>query len=416
MPLFRRDTPAQVLAAVIEREPQPLRELRPDVPPALEALVARCLQKDPDLRFARTDELAAELAALAGRSRAGSLPGGGAADAAVGGAAAAVSAEVVGGPGVAPSGPAVYHVQRHGGRGRIRSYGERELAALVREGKLSGVELVRRGDEEQWQPLFETAVFRREVPSAGDPRQAARWRALRALGGHFTGFFIVGVVMLSTQGHLPFWMAIWGAVLLMQTLGALPSVLALLARGPDEARPARARALSPAALAPALPAPSPAAQEAVRVRALLETRGGKDASRLLAEVDGIVRLTAELAARESDLEEQTTQAERAALAASQAEARGRLDAATSAQDRRLFERQVAVLARREEAIAKALRVLGRLRVRRDMAEQQLKQLRLDLSRGAAVGLDVPELSSRLQYIRHEVDAREEVDEIDAATD
>ena len=416
VPLFRRDTPAQVLAAVIEREPQPLRERRPDVPPALEALVARCLHKDPDLRFARTDELAAELAALAGRSRAGSLPGGGAADAAVGGAAAAVSAEVVGGPGVAPSGPAVYHVQRHGGRGRIRSYGERELAALVREGKLSGVELVRRGDEEQWQPLFETAVFRREVPSAGDPRQAARWRALRALGGHFTGFFIVGVVMLSTQGHLPFWMAIWGAVLLMQTLGALPSVLALLARGPDEARPARARALSPAALAPALPAPSPAAQEAVRVRALLETRGGKDAARLLAEVDGIVRLTAELAARESDLEEQTTQAERAALAASQAEARGRLDAATSAQDRRLYERQVAVLARREEAIAKALRVLGRLRVRRDMAEQQLKQLRLDLSRGAAVGLDVPELSSRLQYIRHEVDAREEVDEIDAATD
>jgi hypothetical protein len=55
-------------------------------------------------------------------------------------------------------------------------------------------------------------------------------------------------------------------------------------------------------------------------------------------------------------------------------------------------------------------------VRREMAEHQVKQLRLDLSRGAAVGLDVPELSSRLQYIRHEVDAREEVEEIDAATE
>jgi len=63
-----------------------------------------------------------------------------------------------------------------------------------------------------------------------------------------------------------------------------------------------------------------------------------------------------------------------------------------------------------------VRVLARLRVRRELAEHQLKQLRLDLSRGAAVGLDVPELSSRLQYIRHEVDAREEVEEIDAATD
>jgi hypothetical protein len=51
-----------------------------------------------------------------------------------------------------------------------------------------------------------------------------------------------------------------------------------------------------------------------------------------------------------------------------------------------------------------------------MAEHQVKQLRLDLSRGAAVSLDVPELSSRLQFIRHEVDAKEEVEEIDAATD
>ena len=61
-------------------------------------------------------------------------------------------------------------------------------------------------------------------------------------------------------------------------------------------------------------------------------------------------------------------------------------------------------------------MLRRLRVRREMAEHQVKQLRLDLSRGAAVSLDVPELSSRLQFIRHEVDAKEEVEEIDAATD
>ena len=58
-------------------------------------------------------------------------------------------------------------------------------------------------------------------------------------------------------------------------------------------------------------------------------------------------------------------------------------------------------------------MLERLRVRRDVAEHQLKQLRLDLSRGAASGLDLPELSSRLQFIRDEVDAREEVAEIGA---
>src|SRR5262249_51468841 len=61
---FRRDTPAQVLAAVIERDPEPLGRLRPDLPAGLEALVARCLQKDPGRRFARTDEIASEMAAL----------------------------------------------------------------------------------------------------------------------------------------------------------------------------------------------------------------------------------------------------------------------------------------------------------------------------------------------------------------
>jgi hypothetical protein len=142
----------------------------------------------------------------------------------------------------------------------------------------------------------------------------------------------------------------------------------------------------------------------------------REIKHLLAEVDRIAALSSELAARQADLEEQTSASERSALAASLSGARARLEGATTAQDRRLFERQLDVLARREEAIAKALRVLERLRVRRDMAEQQLKQLRLDLSRGAAVGLDVPELSSRLQFIRHEVDAREEVEEIDAATD
>jgi hypothetical protein len=285
------------------------------------------------------------------------------------------------------------------------------------------VELARRDDEEEWRPLFESRVFRREIPNAGDPRAAARWRALRALGGHYTGFVIVGIVMYSTQGHFPFWMGIWGAVLAAQTLGALPTLWSVLRRGaPDRALPAGPaphRTPVPPLLPPlpaALPASSPLAQEAARVRELIVQRRVPDAPRLAAEVDGIVKLVGELAARESDLAEQTTEAERAAVARSLAEAQARLDGATLAQDRRLFERQLDVLRRRADGIDKAVRVRDRLRVRRELAEQQLKQLRLDLSRGAAAAIDVPELSSRLQYIRHEVDAQEEVEEIDAATD
>jgi hypothetical protein len=303
----------------------------------------------------------------------------------------------------------------------VKVYDEGEVAELIRKGRLTGAELVRRNDEEQWQPLFESHVFRREVPTYADPRDAARLRMVRAVAGHFTGFFITCVVMYSTQGHLPFWLAIWGAVLAMQTVGALPSAWTLLRQrqqqGPVAGNPplpaADARAL-PATPPPALAAPvSPVVQEAARVRTLIEQRGGKDSARLIAEVDGILKLIAALTAREADLEEQTSEPERAAVAAAIADARARLARADLAQDRRLFERQLEVVQGREEAIGKAIRVLERLRVRREVAEHQLKQLRLDLSRGAASGLDVPELSSRLQFIRYEVDAKEEVEEIGA---
>jgi hypothetical protein len=416
--LFRRETPAEVLAAVIERDPEPLRQLRPDVPEALEALVARCLQKDPARRFTKTDELAAELAALAGRSRHGSLGGTSSTP------GAAVSAEVV--PAASapprPAAPAVYHVQTDigfskGGGGKIRSYDELELVDRIRSGKLTGVELVRREGDEAWQPLFESHIFRREVPSAGDPWEAARWRVLREVAGHVSTFLIVSVVMFAKEGHFPFWLAIWGAVLFTHALRAAPTVIPLLRRRPVGGGAAASPAL-PAGAPRQLPADalSPIAQEAARVRALIEQRGGKDAPQLLAEVDGIVKVAGELAVRQADLEEQTTEAERAALRQSAEQARASLERASRAEDRRLYERQLEVLRRREEAIAKATRVLQRLRVRRELAEHQVKQLRLDLSRGAAVSLDMPELSSRLQRIRHEVDAQEEVEEIDAATD
>ena len=409
---FRRDTPAQVLAAVIEREPEPLSRLRGDVPSALEALVSRCLQKDPERRFKKTDELSVELAALAGRSRSGSL----AERARPAETSPAISAEVMPArttPAPPVSGPPVYHVQT---RRRVKEYDEGEIAELIRKGKLTGVELVRRDDEEQWQPLFESKVYRREIPTLTDPRDAARMRVLRAVGGHFTGFFITSVVMYATQGHFPFWLAIWGAVLAMQAVSAIPAGLVLLRKHREgEDRAVGAGATPNDAAPPALPARvlSPIEQEAARVRGLIEKLGGPDAKGLIAEVDGILKLTADLEARQVDLEEQTSDRERALLARAVADARARLERADLDQDRRLFERQLEVVQGREEAIVKAVRVLERLRVRREVAEHQLKQLRLDLSRGAASGLDVPELSSRLQFIRYEVDAREEVKEIGA---
>ena len=47
---FAATTPAKVLVAVLSQDPQPLVEVRPDVPRSLSELVMRCLSKEPDDR------------------------------------------------------------------------------------------------------------------------------------------------------------------------------------------------------------------------------------------------------------------------------------------------------------------------------------------------------------------------------
>jgi serine/threonine-protein kinase len=49
---FPGDNPAEILAAQLEPSgPIPLREHNPDVPPALERVVLKCLERDPDRRY-----------------------------------------------------------------------------------------------------------------------------------------------------------------------------------------------------------------------------------------------------------------------------------------------------------------------------------------------------------------------------
>ncbi|MCC7010713.1 MAG: protein kinase [Acidobacteria bacterium] len=63
-PAFTGDTGVAVAAALLHRQPAPLRAARPDVPPALEAVVFKALEKDRALRYQHASELRSDLLRL----------------------------------------------------------------------------------------------------------------------------------------------------------------------------------------------------------------------------------------------------------------------------------------------------------------------------------------------------------------
>jgi serine/threonine-protein kinase len=67
-PPFNADSPLALLAAVVSDPLPSIRDLRPDVPVELEAVIAKCLEKNPDNRYQTVAELADALAPFAPRS------------------------------------------------------------------------------------------------------------------------------------------------------------------------------------------------------------------------------------------------------------------------------------------------------------------------------------------------------------
>ncbi len=60
-PPFRTESLMETVVEVMEREPKPLREVRPSVPEGLERICLKCLEKSPKDRYASAEELAENL-------------------------------------------------------------------------------------------------------------------------------------------------------------------------------------------------------------------------------------------------------------------------------------------------------------------------------------------------------------------
>jgi TolB-like protein/predicted Zn-dependent protease len=61
---FEGETAADVMAAIFDRDPQPLKHCAPIVPPALQSVVDRSLRKDPAERYQTAEEMLSELRAI----------------------------------------------------------------------------------------------------------------------------------------------------------------------------------------------------------------------------------------------------------------------------------------------------------------------------------------------------------------
>ncbi len=72
---FEADTLGALFLAVYQTAPIPLPSLRQDLPPEFIAIVMRCLEKNPALRFSTVEDLAAALAPFAPDERTSTVPG-----------------------------------------------------------------------------------------------------------------------------------------------------------------------------------------------------------------------------------------------------------------------------------------------------------------------------------------------------
>jgi len=65
---FRRDTMAETMTAILKEEPEELTQSNPNVSPALDRIVQRCLEKKPERRFQSTSDLGFALGSLSSPS------------------------------------------------------------------------------------------------------------------------------------------------------------------------------------------------------------------------------------------------------------------------------------------------------------------------------------------------------------
>jgi len=148
---------------------------------------------------------------------------------------------------------------------------------------------------------------------------------------------------------------------------------------------------------------------AAAVRRLLARRQGREASEMLVVLDSIEGAVAELDAKSALLASQSGREIADQIDRELQTARAELEDTDDDDDRALLRQQIGALEQRRSGLDRAEEVLARLRTRRSVAETQLEQLHLDLTRAEVGESPLPDLTGPLAELRFQVDAAQEVE-------
>ena len=295
---FSRETAAQTLASIIENEPRGILEINSRCPEDLTRVVRRCLEKKPGERYHDTSELLRELKSVSAapppppplppvpQNPEPDVPSLGEGLAALAGnelndAIGEVRREIA-----SALNEVTFQIQTSGGK--TKSVTEDRLRKRLRKNRYSGAELIRQKGEVEWIPLYQSAVFRQEVPYRGDPIDWARKRKLQEFFRHAASFVGMGITWFLWKGEIPTWMGFWGIGLAAHAINTVPAALPLWRRN-QELAGTKAKVMHEVQneLPDELLSRS-FRDEVDRVQELLKKRGGEDADSLVGEVDGIV--------------------------------------------------------------------------------------------------------------------------------
>lgn len=311
---------------------------------------------------------------------------------------------------------------------------ERQIREDLRDGTLSGAEMVRPPGATGWIPLHSLSIFAEEVPGRRNARQAVDQKAARGWIMHLAVFGVL--VVYRGRGTIPTWAIFWGLGLLAHTLRGLPATIRVLrtwakTSSTTTAEPTPLPEQRPVAPAPAdhePPVEPPTAPpNAPSSSFLTQVRDAVDAvqnvwthsTRALGpqpDLDGLTHAAERLESRHQSLLALHANEDRATLETELVDAQARQEAAPDALAAEVFGDEAAAIAERLAAVDAAIAVAEQLAARKRTLLHQLAGLRLAAGQTAATH-DGPEparvaegLVEKTHTLRDALSASAEVDE------